>query len=482
MSSLTKRAVILIACRVMNYGVLILSPIFLVRIFDMRSFGQYREFMLYALLSSTLILFSIPSNLLYFVSKYRNKESQSVTNTILFAFIASIVGSALIYAFKDFIVAKTSFDFILPLIAYTLLAVNFDIFEPFWLAKKRTDYVLYYSASRIFIRTAAIIVTSYATRDVFSAIYSLIFVEAFRIFVVFFLFRGHLRLPLDKALMKEQLSFVAPLGLAYTLNTVNTQLANLTISIKMGAERLALYSVGSHQMPIINIIRSSVMDVLFPEMTQATNDTSRLLLWKKANVIFCFLVFPVYVLFISFAATVIELLFTAQYLAAVPLFRIYGTLMLIQSFEMGTPLRSINKNRYFILGSILTLAANLGFIISFFSIVGFVTPGIANILGELVALFYLGSVITRLYGINIRKLFMWNKIALIAISCIIAMPCLALRYILMLPEIAEAAILSLAYLAIYLIIVKLFHIEETERLLSKLLNLIKLMGKRSERM
>ena len=468
MSSLTKRAVILIACRVMNYGVLILSPIFLVRIFDMQSFGQYREFMLYSLLFSTLTLFSIPSNLLYFIPKYRNKESQSITNTALLAFIASILGAGIIYAFRGFLLQNTSYDFILPLIAYVLLAINLDIFEPFWLGRKRTDYVLYFSATRILVRTSAVILTAYATRNVTFVIYSLLASEALRLIIVFFLFRRHFILPLDKNLMKEQLRFSAPLGLAYSLSTLNAQLANLTISTKMGAERLALYSVGSHQIPIINIVRSSVMDVLFPEMAQASNDAERLHLWQRANVAVCFLVFPIYVLFVFFAGTIIELLFTNQYLSATTLFRIYGSLMLIQSFEMGTPLRAINKNRYFILGSILMLFTNLGIILLLFSSIGFITPGIANILSETIALIYLAAVILRLYGVNFSALLMWRKIGVMALSCILAAPCLGIKWLLSAGALIELLLISIMYLATYLFIVRMFRVDEVQFLWNKI--------------
>ncbi|HVO77020.1 MAG TPA: hypothetical protein VMT60_03460, partial [Candidatus Bathyarchaeia archaeon] len=69
MPSITKRTTVLILCRVMNYGIMLLSPIFLVRIFDTHAVGQYWEFMLYAGLVSGFIEFTVNTNLIYFIPK-----------------------------------------------------------------------------------------------------------------------------------------------------------------------------------------------------------------------------------------------------------------------------------------------------------------------------------------------------------------------------------------------------------------------------
>ncbi len=90
MASMAKRTLILVICRIMNFGVVILSPIFMVRLFDVTSYGQYREFVLYYFLLSGIMLFSIHTNPIYFIARYPEKERETISQTALMLFIASL--------------------------------------------------------------------------------------------------------------------------------------------------------------------------------------------------------------------------------------------------------------------------------------------------------------------------------------------------------------------------------------------------------
>lgn len=466
MASLTKRATILIICRVFNYGVLALSPMFLVRIFDVHSYGQYREFMLYAVLLAGIIEFTVNTNLIYFIPKYPGREGQSVTHTEFLILVASTIGLAAVYLLRGIILARTSYDFIAPLILFLFFNLNFEFFENYWLGRKRIDYVLFYSSARVTVRTVALIVSAYLSRDVMTVIHTLIAVEMAKCLFVFIMLRKDLTFRIDRALIKEQLRFILPLGSAVVINLVNNQLGNLVISIKMGVERLALYGIGSTQIPILNIVSSSATDVLFPEMAQI-DDAPRLRLWQRANVIFCFIVFPVYVVFFFYAHTVIETLFTKNYIAAVPLFRIYLTLILVQSFDMGTPLRTINQNRYFILGSVLSLAANIGLLLMLFRQVGFILPALAFVLGESIKNVYLGSRILHFYRIKLGGLFLWRKIMMITCCAALAIPALIISTWIDMNAVAKAMSFSTLYLVAYYVVLRRFRLDEVELIVEK---------------
>jgi O-antigen/teichoic acid export membrane protein len=466
-ASLTKRAAVLIFCRVMNYGVMLLSPIVLTRAFNTHELGQYLEFMLYTTLVSGIIEFTANTNLIYFIPKYPERERESVTHTALFMLVASSVGLIAIYLFRGLVFAKTSYDFVLPLIAYVFFILNFDFFENYWLGKKRTDYVLYFSSGRAVVRTAALVVSAVVSRDVMTVIYTLIGVELVKCLFVSLMLRAVFTRRLDHSLMKEQLRFIVPLGSSGVVALVNTQLANLFISIKMGVERLAFYRIGGQQIPLISIVRSSVMDVLFPEMAQ-TGDAERLQLWRRANVVFCAMVFPVYAVFFCYAHVFIETLFTANLLAAVPLFRIYLTLMVIQCFEMGTPLRAIGQNKYFIFGSIFDLSVNLGLLLLLYRPVGFVMPALAFVLAECVTAAYMGSRILHFYRIPLRDLFLWKRVLTILCCATLALPALVAGRWIDLNPVARAVSFSLLYLVVYYVAIRRFRIEEVELLVDKL--------------
>jgi O-antigen/teichoic acid export membrane protein len=446
---------------------MLLSPIFLVRIFDRYAYGQYREFILYATLVAGLIEFTINTNLIYFIPKYPDRERQSVTHTAFLILITSTVGLIAVYILKGLIFARTSYDFVVPLMVYVFFFLNFEFFENYWLGKKRTDYVLYYSSGRVIVRTAALLVAACISRDVMTVIRTLIAVECIKCLFVFAMLRPVLTRRLDRALLREQLNFILPLGSAIVLGLVNTQLANLFISIKMGVERLALYAIGGQQIPIHNIVRASVIDVLFPEMAQI-GDAERLQLWRRANVVFCFMVFPLFAVFQCYARIFIETLFRADYLAAVPLFRIYLTLIIIQSFEMGSPLRAINQNKHYIFGGIFGLSVNIGILLLLYRPIGFMAPALSFVLGELAAVVYLAATILRLYRIPLSALLFWRRVFTILCCAVLALPALVAGRWVNLNPVIRAVSFSILYLVVYYAVIRRFKIDEVELLVDKL--------------
>jgi O-antigen/teichoic acid export membrane protein len=472
-ASLTKRTIILIICRTLNFGVQLLSPIFLTRILgDAFAYGQYREFVLYATMSAVIIDFSIQSNLLYFIPKRPEKERESVTNSALFLLVTSVIGILAIFLGRNLIRAHTSYDFIAPLMVYVFFFVNLDFFETYSLGRRRTLAVLYYSTARIVVRIVSVIVAAYISHDIMFILKVMIVVEVVKFAFLAFFFRRHFTRHIDRELIREQMRFIVPLGSTGVIGSLNTQLAQFVISVTMGAERLAFYTIGSYQVPFLNIIRSSVIDTLFPEMTIAS-ERDRLKLWQRANVVFCFMIFPVFAVFMYHARTFIETLFTAQYAAAVPLFRIYLFMMLLQCFEMGTPLRTANQNRWFVFGGILSLTVDIGFILAFFKILGFIAPALAIVLGEISIALFLGWKVMRLYSVDIGGLFMWKKILSVVTACIASLPVLFAGELFALNAVVRAVVFSSLYLAAYLLVVGRFRVEEIEFIRGKAIGVLR---------
>jgi O-antigen/teichoic acid export membrane protein len=472
MASLTRRTLILVICRVLNFGIIVLlSPMIMVRIFDVNAYGQYREFVLYYMLISGVVCFSVMSSLIYFIPKFPDRERQSVTHTALMLLILGSIGAAGTWLFGDVIRAHTSIDFVLPLVVHVFLIINLEYYESYALGKKRTDLVLYYSTARAVVRMATIVIVAWLTRDVIKVIWSLVAVEGAKCVFTLAATGRLFTTRLDADLLKRQLRYVVPLGTATALNRTNLQLSKLVISAKMGAGNLALYTIGAYQVPIINIVRSSIMDVLFPEMTQS-DEAGRMLLWKRATVVLCFIILPVFTVFLWYARTVIETLFTPEYLPAVPIFRIYLSMMLLQCFDLASPLRAINRNVHFILGSVLSIVGNVSLILALFGLIGIVAPAIAYVAGETLFTIYLAWHVMRIYRIGFSRLAMWRKIGLITAGCIVCLPVLYAGGLVPMNAILRAVIFSALYLAVFVLVEWRLRIEEVDLLLAKVRRLV----------
>ena len=478
MASLTQRTVILAGSQTLNYAVQFLSPIFLVRILDKTAFGQYKEFIVYSSLALTFISFGIKSNLLYFISKNIKNEKQYVTNTIFLLFSFSVIGIIIIYVFQGYIKSLTTFNFTSLLILYIFCFQNIDLLDNYWLAKKRSDYILYWSGFNVITRTGSLLLVAYLTKSVISIIYLLIILEIAKTsFTVFYLLKNKLFTgKINFILLKEQLNYILPLGFAALILQFNNNISNIIISSNLGAAALAIYAVGSQNIPLLNIIRQSVNNVIFPEMAQRTSKDpmDALNLWNRSNLLFLFLMAPLFVILFYYADLIIEILFTKNYSAAVPLFRIYLILLIRKCFEMGSPLRAMNKNKYFVFGNILSLIVNIVSLFVLYKILGFIGPAIAYVLTEISLAVFLAIKILSTYKIKISELFRWKKLLIVMSVSIIGFPIFYLGNFIKFNPIFNSIVFVTLYLIIYLLILRRIRIAELDFFMNKLLSRIKL--------
>ncbi|MGH8569907.1 MAG: hypothetical protein ACREXU_18360, partial [Gammaproteobacteria bacterium] len=108
MSSTISRFLVLAFARFTNYAILLVSPIVFVRILDQHAYGQYREFVVYALTLATVLGFSVKTSILYFIPKDPDNERKYVTQTALFIFASSVLGLGIVYATRHIVFTKAS--------------------------------------------------------------------------------------------------------------------------------------------------------------------------------------------------------------------------------------------------------------------------------------------------------------------------------------------------------------------------------------
>ena len=233
---------------------------------------------------------------------------------------------------------------------------------------------------------------------------------------------------------------------------------------------MALYAIGSQRIPLIGVIQSSIADVIFPDMAEKVKDEpiKSLDLWKRANILYLFLLVPLFYLQLYYAELIIKVLFTKDYLGAVPLFQIYLGFFLLQCFEMGIPIRVKNKNGHLLVGHILYTIVHIGLLYLLYYFVGFLGPAIAFVFMEVIFTFYFGFIILRIYNISLKELLYWRKISIIIAVGLICLPVLFVGSLLNLNNIVAAILFGTIYIILYLIIISLFHFDETDMFLSKI--------------
>ncbi len=424
------------------------------------------------MLISVLAAFSVKSNLLYFIPKDPQRSRTYVSNTIWIVLCTSTFACVTLFLFREPLLSITSFDFLIPLSIYVLFFTNFDFLESYWVANKQPNSVFYFSVTRTVVRLSAVLGTAMYSPSVDALVRTLIIVEAIRILVVVLIMRRiHLKLAvIDRHLIRRQLTFVIPLGLAGSLHYLNEYIGQIAISTQLGVVALAIYTIGSFQVPILDIVRGSIVDSIFPDMVRAAsrNDGDRLRLWKRSIVAYTYLIVPIVVLLFCYADVLIPLVFTEQYRDAVPIFRILAAVTIIQCFEFSTPLRATNRNKILLVGNVIMLSVNVGIILAFFrfftpyAIYG---PAIAIVFSYIVQHVVLGISITKVYSISVGALLKWRSLAIIFGSAALSCVPLVIGEQVDIPDIVRLPVFSLIFAISYFLLVRRARVEEVETLI-----------------
>ena len=478
MSSITNRTITLVISETLNFAVQFLSPIFLVRILDINTYGQYREFIVYSSLILSFASFSIKTNLLYFISKDESKKRDYLSNTIYLLLFFSLIGVLIVFFLRYYLLSILSFNFIPVLIIYIICYQNTDILDSYWLSIKRSDLVLYWSSSNAIVRTSSLILTAYFTHSIWNIIYLLIILEILKtLFTLSYIIKNKLfTWKINVSFIKEQLKYILPNGFASVITKVNNDISKVVISSSLGPAALAIYAVGSQNIPFLNIIRNAVSNVIFPEIAARTSTGPKkaLNLWHKANLLYFFLMAPLFIILMFYANIIITIMFTAKYSQAIPIFRIYSILLLRKCFEMSIPIRAMNKNKYFVAGNILYLSVNIILIYILYNLFGFIGPAVAVVIAEIVQSLYLGSKILTIYEIKFREILLWDKLIKIGIISLVGIPIIILFNMIPINYVLVSIVASILYLIVYIILIRKAKIEEIDLFMKKMFNKVRI--------
>jgi O-antigen/teichoic acid export membrane protein len=412
----------------MNQGLIVISPILLVRLLTVEEFGRYREFLLYAGLLTTICSFGINNSLLYFIPSRPHSVRQMVRQALAMTFGTSVlvIGVTLL---ADFISNGAILgDVALPVAIYVLLFVNLDFWEYYWLAQKRAAPVWGYTTGRVIARIVVVVTAATLSRDVMPLIWSLIALEAVRILGSWFAWR-HSERDIDKndpktevSCWREQFNYCLPVGLALILVTLNKSLGNLFVTKTLGVVALAHYAIGTHIQPVIGVLRNSISDAVLPELAALKNSKGEaaLALWRRSTIVSMILLTAAGVVLFEFAHTFVVTLFSPSYEPAVLIFQIYLLVLVREVFDFGVALRAANKTSPIVTSSLFAILLNLLLLVTVLPIWGLPAAALAFVISRWTEGLVLSRSTMRAYNIGLKDLARWSDLGRIALAALCA--------------------------------------------------------------
>jgi O-antigen/teichoic acid export membrane protein len=442
---------VLASARLANQAIAFVGPVLLVRLLSVEQYGEYRDFVLYAVLLLPLVQLTLSSSLAYFVPKEPEHERIFVSQVHFLVLCSSLVVAGLLLAFGSHLPSPVVRGHVVPLCLYLLFSANFDAWEVYWLAKRRVATVLYYSIARLGLRLAVVVGTAYLTRSVEHVIWALVAFEGLRMgaLVLYALRGGFITVGRRFDMLKRQLEYSLPLGASSIVYHANVYLGQFFVSMMLGPAALAVYSVGTYLQPVIQVFRNSVADVIMPEIVSRRDvpPSEALGLWQRATVVYCAVMLPLAVVLAYYADVIVNTLFTSAYAAAVPIFQIYVLLLVRECFDLGLPLRALNHTRVFLPGGVLSLLVNIGVMLLLFEPLGLLAPAVAMVVARVVAGVYLAVFVVRHGGFSASSMLPWSDMAKAAAISVLCAPILVLGDAFDAPGLVRAAVFGTAYLA-----------------------------------
>ena len=424
MSSFISRGAVLASARLLNQALMLLSPLLLVRLLDIVDYGRYRQFMAIAMLITSLGGFALTANLTYLVARTPARAASDVTKTTVLMLGVSVLSALFIVVAHRWVVPAEIAGSWWLLALYVFMFLNLEVVVAYWLAQRRSLEVMQYTLTVTAWRLGTLLGAALYFGDVEMIFVTIVCAETLKNVAIYLWLRarGLVVFRWEREVLGEQLRLVGPLGLGSMLNKAN-DFGRVVVGSIMGPVPLAIYSTAAYQVPLVNIVQTSLSDVIFPDLVKrAQRDPAEgLKLWKRAQMMVAAVIVPAWMLLTYFAEPLIRLAFTDAYVAATPFFQVFLLLMLRQCFPFSTLLRSVGDNASFATSNAVALCINIALVAALLPVYGLWGPTLGLIAGQTWTGYYLSRRVMARYGVTLPAIYQWRKLGLSMLASLLAL-------------------------------------------------------------
>lgn len=459
-------AFMLMAGRAAGFVVAFAIPIVLVRAFDQRDFGTYKQlFLIYTTLYA-IAQVGLAESLYYFLPAASLHAGRYVTNAVLGLALAGALCLAGLWALRTSIghwLNNPALGAYLPLLGlYLLFMLAAAVLEIGMTSRKRHLHAFGAYASSDMLRAAlsitpVLLFGGLTALMVGSVIFAMLRFGATLLYMRRE-FPGELR-P-DTALLRKQLAYAVPFAIAILIDSAQQNLHMYAVSYHYDAATFAIYAVGCLQVPMVDFMMtstSSVMMVRMREQLHAGDHAAVLELWNDTTRKLALVFIPLVGVLLVCADKLIDLLFTSRYDASAPLFMVWSLSILLTALMTDSILRVYAETRFLIcmnLVKLLFIACTITWALSAFGLMGAVLSTLgAMLVSKLIALTRARTLLQS----GMARLLPWKALANgAAIGALAAVPALLVKALLPLPDVAALLITGSAYGITYLGLLWLF--------------------------
>jgi O-antigen/teichoic acid export membrane protein len=224
----------------------------------------------------------------------------------------------------------------------------------------------------------------------------------------------------DWGVLRMQLSYALPFGVAGLLFTLQTDLPNYFVSNKFDPATFAIYAIGCFNIPLVGMLSESVGAVMIPQVSllEKQGDHREILaLASRVARKLALVYLPLYGFLIVMGHEFLTVLFTRQYAASWPIFAINLTMLPLSIFVSDPIMRAYAEQRHFLpklyAALVVLLFAALWLGTSRFGLVWAISVVVGvNVIGRTATWIKIGS----LLNIRLRDIALLKDVGKVAIA------------------------------------------------------------------
>lgn len=428
----SRQAMIIAMGKILAMVATFIVPLFLTRFLSKSDYGIYSQFYTITLFLAQIFIMGIPVGLYYFFpTATPSKQNLLVKNTYFALLILAVLSVALlnIPQFGALLLGDSELmNYIWIISICMFLFIPTKIVEPLYILRNDSITALIYPLCEVTLKAFFVVVMALLGKDL-KSIFIGVAITHFLLFIFGLIYsfkgRGTEKKIIDIALLKSQISYGVPFGLAVMFNTLAQQFDKIVAIGFLSTNQYATYSIAFFGIPGIMQIYDSLCQVNVISMTESyQRGQIQEVLTKYKSFVIKTLSFslPIITVVFLYARKIITLLFTDKYSDSTLFFRIYILTFIIGMLGAGTILRATGKTKLsfkaYLISSIFTLPATYLLIRNYGSIGAISGAVLSTMLPRIFQIRYE----VKLLGCSFKDYFPWKpfrQIFIISLALIV---------------------------------------------------------------
>jgi O-antigen/teichoic acid export membrane protein len=463
---LKRRALSLGALKALDQAMQFLLPVVLVRALDTASFGEYRLLWLAIATVIGVATLNMCGSLYYFVPRSEGaKRRLYIHQTIVFLAAAGLACGFAVSSWNPWLPAPMhaleKYGLLVP--AFVALWVVTILLDHLPTIEERIGWQAYATLGSSALRVVLVGVGAWFTGDLVVVLWLLLAVVVIKLaLLIAYMRRFHgLGKPwFERAAFAEQVKQAAPFGLSSALFSLRGQADQWVAASLFAISSFAAFSIAALVGQVVQLIRQSVIEAFLPSMSrmQAAGDMRGMMeMNSRANVMVGTLLYPLLAFAFAFSEHIVTVVYTAAYVEAAPVMRVYIVGMAAMVIEMGSIVLLLREGAFAMRIAAVALAVSVAASWTGAHHVGLAGAAAGSVIAIYLDRFFMLRRVSKHTGIAMRELQDWGAFAWTLASAALAA---ALAWFVVNTFVAEriaivqlavgAAVLALAYIPFHL--------------------------------